>query len=109
MTVRHLKTFIAVCEAGGITKAASALYVAQPAVSQTIAEIEKYYNVILFDRIGNRLVLTDSGKRLLAKAKETVASFDDFEQLARESETNTDLLDYITLLIFSTQKTCLIL
>lgn len=91
MTVRHLKTFIAVCEAGGITKAASALYVAQPAVSQTIAEIEKYYNVILFDRIGNRLVLTDSGKRLLAKAKETVASFDDFEHLARESETNTDL------------------
>ncbi len=91
MTVRHLKTFIAVCEAGGITKAASVLYVAQPAVSQTIAEIEKYYNVILFDRIGNRLVLTDSGKRLLAKAKETVASFDDFEHLARESETNTDL------------------
>ncbi len=91
MTVRHLKTFIAVCEAGGITKAASALYVAQPAVSQTIAEIEKYYNVILFDRFGNRLVLTDSGKRLLAKAKETVASFDDFEHLAWESETNTDL------------------
>lgn len=91
MTVRHLKTFIAVCEAGGITKAASALYVAQPAVSQTIAEIEKYYNVILFDRIGNRLVLTDSGKRLLAKAKETIASFDDFERLARESEANTDL------------------
>ncbi len=89
--MRHLKTFIAVCEAGGITKAASTLYVAQPAVSQTIAEIEKYYNVILFDRIGNRLVLTDSGKRLLAKAKETIASFDDFEQLARESETNTDL------------------
>lgn len=91
MTVRHLKTFIAVCESGGITKAASALYVAQPAVSQTIAEIEKHYNVILFDRIGNRLVLTDCGKRLLAKAKETVASFDDFEHLARESETNTDL------------------
>ena len=91
MTVRHLKTFIAVCEAGGITKAASALYVAQPAVSQTIAEIERYYNVILFDRIGNRLVLTDSGKRLLAKAKETIASFDDFEHLARESETNADL------------------
>lgn len=91
MTVRHLKTVIAVCEMGGITKAASALYVAQPAVSQTISEIEKYYNVILFGRIGNRLVLKDSGKRLLAKAKETVASFDDFEHLARESETNTDL------------------
>lgn len=91
MTVRHLKTFIAVCEAGEITKAANALCVAQPAVSQTIAELEKYYNVILFDRIGNRLVLTDSGKRLLAKAKETVDSFNDFEHLARESETNADL------------------
>ncbi len=91
MTIRHLKTFITVCECGGITKAADALYVAQPAVSQAIAEIEKYYNVDLFNRIGNRLYLTDCGKRLLVKAKETVASFDDFEHLARESELNTDL------------------
>lgn len=88
MTIRHLKTFIVVCEHGGITKAADALHIAQPAVSQTIAEIEKYYNVILFDRINQRLMLTDYGKQLLVKAKETVASFDDFESLANENNLN---------------------
>jgi len=91
MTLRHLKTFIAVCEHGGITKAADALHIAQPAVSQTIAEIEKYYNVILFDRINQRLILTYYGKQLLVKAKETVASFNDFESLANENNLNAKI------------------
>ena len=39
MTIRHLKTFCAVCEAGGITRAAEKLCVAQPSVSQTIGEL----------------------------------------------------------------------
>ncbi len=82
MTIRHLKTFIAVCDCGGVTRAAERLHVAQPAVSQTIAELEKYYGVILFDRLGKKLALTDCGKQLLAKARETAASFDDFELLA---------------------------
>ena len=58
MTIRHLKVFISVVENGGITKAAEVLRVAQPAVSQTISDLEKYYNVILFDRINNKIVLT---------------------------------------------------
>lgn len=82
MTIRHLKVFISVVENGGITKAAEVLRVAQPAVSQTISDLEKYYNVILFDRINNKIVLTENGKNLFLKAKETVASFDDFESVA---------------------------
>ena len=49
MTIRHLKIFICVCEYGGITKAAAAMHMAQPTVSTTISELEKYYNVLLFD------------------------------------------------------------
>ncbi len=89
MTIRHLKTFIAVYESGGITRAAQALHVAQPAVSQTVAEIEKYYGVTLFDRVNNRLILTDGGAKLLAKAREAVASFDDFEALAKTEKSGT--------------------
>ena len=68
MTIRHLKILIAVCENGSITKAAEMLHIAQPAVSCTIAEIEKYYKIVLFDRINQRLVITDAGKNLLLKA-----------------------------------------
>lgn len=82
MTLRHLKIFAAVCEHGSTTKAAEALYIVQPTVSHTIAELEKHYKVPLFERVNQRLVLTDIGKELLVKAKEILAEFDNFESLA---------------------------
>lgn len=84
MTLRHLKIFISVCECGGATRAAEELHVAQPVVSTAVAELENYYGVRLFERISQRLILTDRGRELLVKAKEAVAGFDDFERLARE-------------------------
>lgn len=88
MTIRHLKIFIAVCEYGSTTKAAEALFLLQPTVSHAIADLEKYYKVNLFNRVNQRLLLTDAGKELLMKAKETVASFDDFEEFATSQGQN---------------------
>ncbi len=82
MTIRHLKIFVSVCECGSTTRAAELLYIAQPTISHTISELEKYYNVTLFDRINQRLVLTEIGRELLAKAKEILLGFEDFESLA---------------------------
>ena len=86
MTIRHLKTFCAVCEEGGITRAAEKLCVAQPSVSQTIGELERYYGVSLFDRVGRRLVLTSEGERLRVKAQEAIASFSEFEEAAQDTK-----------------------
>lgn len=85
MTVRHLKVFVCVCKHRNMTKAAEELFIAQPAVSNTIAEIEKNYNVKLFERINKRLFLTDEGKTLLIKAQEAVSAFDEFEEQALNS------------------------
>ncbi len=82
MTVRHLKVFICVCKHENMTKAAEELFIAQPAVSNTISEIEKNYNIKLFERINRRLLLTDEGKALLIKAQEAVSAFDAFEEQA---------------------------
>ncbi len=82
MTIRHLKMFVTVCETGSVTRASELLYIAQPTVSHAISELEKYYNVRLFDRINQRLILTDTGKELLVTAKEILAGFESFEQLA---------------------------
>lgn len=82
MTLRHLKIFVTVCECGSTTKASEKLYIAQPTISHTITELEKYYKVALFERINQRLILTDIGRELLAKAKEILAGFEDFESLA---------------------------
>ena len=85
MTIRHLKVFICVCKHMSMTKAAEELFIAQPAVSTTISEIEKNYNIILFERINKKLFLTDEGKLLLIKAQEVVLAFEEFEELAGDS------------------------
>ncbi len=82
MTLKHLKIFVAVCENGSTTKASKALFIVQPTISHTITELEKYYSVPLFERINQRLVLTEIGRELYKKAKEILADFDEFESLA---------------------------
>lgn len=82
MTLRHLRIFVAVCEHGGVTRAAESLHMVQPAVSTTISELEKYYKAALFDRINQRLVVTELGKELLVKAKRILEEFEDFEETA---------------------------
>lgn len=86
MTIRHLKTFCAVCRLGGITRAAEELCVAQPSVSQTVSELERYYGVKLFDRMGRKLLLTPEGERLRIKAEGAIAAFSEFEDAARDTK-----------------------
>ena len=85
MTIRHLKVFLCVCKHQSMTKAAEELFIAQPAVSNTIAEIEKNYKVKLFDRINKKMLLTDEGKVLLIKAQEVLTAFNEFEEIALNS------------------------
>ena len=63
MTLRHMIIFRTVCESDcNSTRAADRLHMTQPAISLAIKELEQYYGVRLFDRIGRRLKITDSGK-----------------------------------------------
>lgn len=83
MTLRHLKIFISVCDTGSMTAAAKELYIAQPAVSFAIAEMENYYGQMVFNRIANRLYITEVGKVLLQHARRIVAQFDEMEAEVR--------------------------
>ncbi len=82
MTLRHLKIFVSVCKYGSTVKASKKLFIAQPTVSLTITELEKFYDVTLFERRNQRLILTDIGQELLVKAKDILSGFDEFESLA---------------------------
>ena len=69
MTIRHMIIFRTVCENGyNSTKAAEVLHMTQPAVSLAIKELEQYYGIHLFDRIGRRLKITDAGQHFLQYA-----------------------------------------
>lgn len=91
MTIRHLKVFLAVAETGKMSAAADQLFIAQPSVSQAIADIEKYYNVRLFERLSRKLYITPAGERLLDYARHIVALFDEMELEMKYSTEHTTL------------------
>ena len=87
MTIRHIKIFLAVCACGcNTTHAAEQLHMTQPAVSLAIHELERYYGVLLFDRIGRRLVLTEVGRRFQEYGQHISALFDSMERELRDWE-----------------------
>lgn len=58
----RLEVFITLCRTGSFTRAADALGVSQPAVSQNIAELEKELGVKLFSRSKGEVSLTSDGR-----------------------------------------------
>jgi DNA-binding transcriptional LysR family regulator len=83
MTVRHLKIFVKVYQLQSITHAAQELQMAQPAVTRAVKELEQYYGVLLFDRVGRGLAITESGRELYAYALHVVELFDTMEKSMR--------------------------
>ena len=85
MTIRHIRIFLGVCENGcNATRAAEALHMSQPAVSLAVRELEQYYGVTLFDRMGRRLKLTEAGARFRDYALHIARLFDDMEKGMRD-------------------------
>ena len=109
MTIRHLRVFLAVYQAGSITRAAETLYMYQPAVSRAIQEMEKHYGVRLFERLNHRLYETESGRRMYAYALHLVDGFDRMEQSVPKSSqagkmSNDEIENYLTSILNKKQK-----
>ncbi|WP_328887705.1 LysR family transcriptional regulator [Streptomyces sp. NBC_00316] len=75
--LRHLRAFLAVADAGNVTRAAAALGLTQPAVSRTLAALEQHLGVRLVDRSTHHLALTPEGVVFRDKAAAAVAAFDE--------------------------------
>lgn len=54
---------------GTISKAAEMLYISQPALSQSLAKLESDLGVKLFQRHGNRMILTEAGAAFVEEGK----------------------------------------
>ena len=65
---------------GGVTEAARALHVSQPALSQALAEMESRLGVALFEREGRRRRFTAAGREVLAFAEEVLAKAEDLHR-----------------------------
>lgn len=72
MDLRQLSYVVAVVDNGGFTKAAAALHVAQPSLSQAIKTLESELGVAVFDRVGRSVRLTAAGRALLPGARQAL-------------------------------------
>ena len=61
----RLKVFYTVANRLSFTKAATELFITQPAISKHIQELEEQYKIKLFDRNGSKISLTNAGEVLL--------------------------------------------
>ncbi|BAU26328.1 DNA-binding transcriptional LysR family regulator [Aneurinibacillus soli] len=75
MDIRHLQYFLKVAQLKSFTKAAQALYITQPTISKMIKSIEEELGVVLFNRLGKQVELTDAGQVMFIQAQDIVHSF----------------------------------
>lgn len=69
MNLHHLRYFMTIAEQGSISAASKKLLVGQPALSAQLKQFEEWMKIRLFQRVGKRLVITQSGEFVLRYAK----------------------------------------
>ncbi|CAM2159230.1 HTH-type transcriptional regulator CynR (plasmid) [Pararobbsia alpina] len=86
--LRDIRYLLAIDEHRSFTRAADALYVSQPALSQKIRQLEEDLGAPLFDRSGRGITLTDYGETYLGFARR---AFRDLEAAQRAMQDVEDL------------------
>lgn len=92
MNFLQLEYFLAICQYQNISKAAAALYISQPALSQQLLRLEQELDVKLFNRHGGFLSLTSAGEhfresaqRILFEYRNTRSAIENLKETGSES------------------------
>lgn len=72
MTLQQLKYIIEIAETGSITMAAQRLFIAQPSLSRSVAELEKEMGITIFNRSNRGVYLSEDGTKFLSYARQIV-------------------------------------
>lgn len=83
LTLRQMRYFQALADAGSFAGAAARVHVTQPALSQQIKEMETQLGFALAERLPREVRLTRAGQEVLERVRQILAQVDDLEQAAR--------------------------
>ena len=75
----RLKVFCCVARNLSYTKAAQELFISQPAITKHVKELESQYQTRLFERLGNKIELTASGRLLLEHGEAILEAYNKLE------------------------------
>jgi len=82
--IDEIRTFLAIAETGGFSRAAQRLHRSQPAISRRVGLLEQELGAPLFERIRGRARLTDAGRAFLPHAEATLAAVKDGRDAVRD-------------------------
>ena len=80
LNYKHLRYFYCIAREGSIVKAAEILHVSPQTISGQLTVFEQSLGVALFDRIGKRLVLNNTGKLAFSYAEDIFSLGDELQQ-----------------------------
>jgi DNA-binding transcriptional LysR family regulator len=85
-TFRQLRLFLALAETGSVSAAAKVMHVTQPTASMQLKEISASVGLPLYEVIGKKIFLTETGKALAVTARDITQSLASFEQLTHATK-----------------------
>lgn len=80
LDLRHLRTLLALLEAGSVSRAAALQNVTQSALSHQLKALEEFYGLTLFERKSAPVAFTSAGRRLLELAQDVIPAVDKAER-----------------------------
>jgi DNA-binding transcriptional LysR family regulator len=81
MDIQGIQAFLTVSDTGSFSRAADALFLTQPAVSKRIQTLEHSLGIVLFDRIGKSVRLTEAGHALLPSCRRILAEIAESQRI----------------------------
>ncbi|NQX06589.1 LysR family transcriptional regulator [Rathayibacter sp. VKM Ac-2856] len=88
LDIVHLRTLVAIADCGGFGRAAVALHISQPTVSQHVRTLERRLERTFIEKVGRRARFTPAGERLLVQARRILAVHDDALELLDAASEN---------------------
>ncbi|NDV01576.1 hydrogen peroxide-inducible genes activator [Pseudoroseicyclus tamaricis] len=86
LSLRQLRYFVALAEEGGFGRAAEAVHVTQPALSQQIRALEESLGARLVERLPREVLLTPAGHEVLGRARHILSEVGELAQAVRWRE-----------------------
>ncbi len=76
MTIQQLNYVVTISEMGSLNKASEVLYISQPSLTSAVQELEKELGIVIFNRSGKGVTLTNDGAEFIQHARTVVQQYE---------------------------------